>query len=331
MRTSSRQALFTALALAACAHAPSPARAEPSGPVETDPGVRWVAELPEPAAPPERSFLRRAWDAIVGAESAPAAPVAVERPFGVAVTRDRVAIADPEGPSVLAVAWPSRRTEQLTCPQHPWSAPIAVAFAPDGALYVADGAEIVRVGKDGCAAFGAEHVERPTGLAFAGGRLFAVDPPRHVVVAFSPEGEEVLRFGGHGEEAGQLNYPTAIAAAPDGTLLVVDALNFRVARFAADGRFLAAFGSSGEAQGAFGRPKAVAVDDDGRIFVSDVEQDAVLVFAADGTFERSIGRSGTGRGEFLLPAGLARSGKLLFVADSYNHRVQVLELLGVTS
>ena len=43
----------------------------------------------------------------------------------------------------------------------------------------------------------------------------------------------------------------------------------------------------------------------------------------DGTFERSFGTRGSGNGEFNQPWGMAVSGGRLFVADHWNHRVQV--------
>jgi sugar lactone lactonase YvrE len=47
----------------------------------------------------------------------------------------------------------------------------------------------------------------------------------------------------------------------------------------------------------------------------------------------SLGASGSGPGEFWLPAGLAFDDKeqLLFVADSYNSRVQVFRLIGAAA
>jgi len=60
----------------------------------------------------------------------------------------------------------------------------------------------------------------------------------------------------------------------------------------------------------------------------DAERDEVLVYDAAGTFELSIGQSGGADGEFLMPAGVAVEGRFLYVADSYNQRVQMFEILG---
>jgi sugar lactone lactonase YvrE len=138
----------------------------------------------------------------------------------------------------------------------------------------------------------------------------------------------VSRFGGEGEGDGQLHFPTAIARSKDGTLLVVDALNFRIARFTTDGRWLGAFGAPGDVDGALARPKGIAVDDAGRIYVSDAQRDALLVFSADGTFDTVLGAGGAAPGQVTMPAGLAVAGRMLYLADSLNQRVQVFEIPG---
>jgi DNA-binding beta-propeller fold protein YncE len=323
-----------AAALTACATArPAAREAAPAWPGPPAPArARLAAQYPPGEARQERSFWRRTFDAVVGVERAAEAEAeaqgALARPFAVAADGEGVLVADPDGARVLRVAWREGRAEELTCAGRAWSAPIAIAAAPDGGAYVADGDSVVRVTRRGCSAFGAGALERPAGVAVVGGRVYVVDPPRHDVVVFGPDGAEVGRFGSRGDGDGQLNFPTAIAAAPDGTLLVVDALNFRVVRFDAAGAFVASFGDGGDGEGAFDRPKAVAVDGGGRVYVSDAERDHVAVFGADGRFEYALGASGSGAGELLLPAGVAIGGGHLFVADSHNRRVQVFELVG---
>lgn len=317
---------LAALAAAACAHAP-PAAA-PAGPLAwpdppAAPQVRWVGTFPSPDGV-RRSFWRRATDAILGIEELPAASL-LTRPFGLAVDGALLLVADPDGAQVLAVDWKKGQSRPLTCAAHAWAAPMGVAVSPDGTRYVADAAGLVArmPAAGGCTTFGQEALTRPTGLAFLGGRIWVVDPPRHGLVAFTADGVEALRLGGRGEGPGQLQFPTAVAASPEGTLLVVDALNFRVARFAADGTPLPPL--SGRAAA---RPKCVAAEPGGRIWVSDDGSDQLLRFEADGRPSLSVARSGSAAGELLAPAGLAVAGNLLFVADSLNRRVAIFEVLG---
>lgn len=337
MRTVSVPAALLLAALAgACAHAPArsagpatPAPAWPAPPAA--PRVRWVASIPPPGSPDgARSWWRRAADAVLGVEEAPVTEGPLSRPFGVAVDGPELVIADPDGAQVLAIDRRSGERHALTCPARPWSAPMAVAAAPDRTLYVADAAGVLArlPAGGGCTLIGAGRLTRPTGVAWQGGRVWAVDPPAHQLVAFTPDGQEVLRVGGLGSGPAELHFPTAVAAAADGSILVVDALNFRVSRFAGDGTPLDRFGRAGEEESAFGRPKAVAVGPGGAILVTDALSDQVKLFTAAGRFELAFGGSGPGPGQLLLPAGIAVSGRQVYVCDSLNRRVAVFELEG---
>ncbi|MEK6606745.1 MAG: 6-bladed beta-propeller, partial [Myxococcota bacterium] len=268
--------------------------------------------------------------AFLGLEERPSTPAALERPFGLAARPGGPIVADPDGRRVLALTWPGGAASEVACAGRRFAEPLAVATGPDGALYVADAGAgvLVRVDSVGaCRALGAGVLVRPTGVAAMGGRLWVVDPPAHAVVALTPDGREVSRFGARGDRGPGLNFPTALCATAQGTLLVVDALNFRVAEFAPDGTFLGAFGEPGEGGGAFGRPKAIAVDEKGRIYVTDALNDVVVVFSRERRFEFAIGGDGAGAGELTLPAGVAVAGSRLYVADSYNRRIAVYDLL----
>jgi streptogramin lyase len=280
---------------------------------------------------PAPSRLRRALDVLAGAGGPGRREPLLVRPFGLAaLPGGELIVADPDAGSVLRIG-PDGLARPVRCPEA-WGAPLAVAAGPGGALFVADGARgaVIRVEPGGrCAALGEGVLERPSGVALAGGRLAVADPPRHAIVLLDPAtGEERARLGRRGEGDGELSFPTAVAAAADGSLLVVDALNFRVARFGPDGGWRGAFGEAGEAGGAFARPKAVAVGEDGRIYVSDAQRDLVLVFHPEGAFDYALG-GGEGPGALALPAGLALLGDRLHVADSGNGRVLVVTLAGV--
>ncbi len=326
-----RSGALLAFALVAACATPGPRPASvpavtwPAPPAP--PRVRLVAVLPAPAEP---SRFRRILDSIAGIDRDAEERQLLQRPFGVAVAPGAVVIvADPEA-GVLRLDGDGARP--IACRDREWDAPMAVAIGPGGAVLVADAGagEIVRVAPDGeCTALGTGDLERPTGVAADAERVFVADPPRHEVVVLSQAG--LARLGGPGAGAGQFDFPTAVALAPDGTVLVVDALNFRVARLAPTGEWVAAFGEAGDEGGAFERPKGIAVDSAGRVYVSDAQRDLVLVFRLDGTFEYSIGGTGSAPGLFTHPAGLAIAGGRLYVADSHNHRIQVFEILGERS
>jgi DNA-binding beta-propeller fold protein YncE len=317
--------------LSSCTHvAPAVAVERPAWPSAPERArMRWVKSFPDDTAAhkPQVGFWRRVLDVIAGTESEAEGPEGrlLVRPFGLSAAGQQLLVADPDGKKVLRVTWRSGEFEELTC-RDSWVAPMAAAFGPDGSVFVADGGRVWRWTKAGCTQLAAGLLKRPTGLVVSQEKLWVVDPPQHLVFALSFEGRELSRIGDKPDA--QLNFPTSLAARADGTLVVVDALNYRVVTFSAAGAPTGALGERGDGAGRFGRPKAVAVDSAGRIYVTDVQYDVVVIFGAGGLFELAIGGSGAGPGSLTLPAGVAVSDNMLFVADSYNHRVQVYEILG---
>jgi DNA-binding beta-propeller fold protein YncE len=323
--------------VAGCSHTAARAGAEtaaaavvwPAPPAQ--PRARLVAVLPDRAARlMTRPWWRRALDWVSGAEAADSDSPLLARPFGVAFAKDRaLLVADPDAQRVVRLD-PDGAPSALECRNAPWSAPMGVAVDQAGAVYVADAAAgaIVRWTAGGCTVIGRGSLERPTGVAMAADRIWAVDPPRHQLVAFSIDGALLQRVGELGDGEGRFNFPSSVSLAPNGDLLVVDALNFRIVRLASDGRWLGTFGVRGDEGGELARPKAAVMDGSGVVYVTDAQRDLVIVFAPDGTFSHTLGETGTGPGQFVHPAGLAVQSGRLAVADSQNQRVQVFELLG---
>ena len=73
------------------------------------------------------------------------------------------------------------------------------------------------------------------------------------------------------------------------------------------------------------RPEGVAVTDN-IIAVSDHGSNQVKKYSLQGKLLSVIGRCGTNNGQFNYPNGLAfNNNKLLYVVDTYNHRIQVFQ------
>jgi DNA-binding beta-propeller fold protein YncE len=73
----------------------------------------------------------------------------------------------------------------------------------------------------------------------------------------------------------------------------------------------------------------VAADTFGHIYVADAVFDNIQIFDLSGRLLLNLGEGGTGPGEFGLPAGIAiGADNRIYVADSYNRRVQVFQYLG---
>jgi sugar lactone lactonase YvrE len=171
---------------------------------------------------------------------------------------------------------------------------------------------------------------RPAGIAIDAtrSRLYVADAGMHQVLGFSPHGQRVLQFGRRGGAAGEFNFPTWLAVDADGNLYVSDALNFRAQIFDPDGKLLGVLGHQGDGSGDLARPKGIGVDHHGTIYLVDALFDAVQMFDRAGRYLMVFGAGGSGPGHFSLPAGLTIDGDRIYVADSFNRRVQIFRILG---
>lgn len=217
------------------------------------------------------------------------------------------------------------------------TSPVGVAVAADGSILVSDSRRRTiesfdRDGRHG-GAFGSHIFQRPAGITVdpQTGEVFVVDVMAHHVVVMSPTGEVLRVLGANGALPGLLNFPSHLALESRGNLLVADSMNFRIQRLAPDGTPLSMYGEAGNARGDFARPKGVAhVGQDVYVAVEGL-YDSLVFFNAAGDLLLNVGGAGSEPGQFWLPAGIAmdRERGLLFVADSYNGRVQVFRMINL--
>ena len=261
-------------------------------------------------------------------------PIAFVKPHGVAVhRRGLVAVADTGAAAVHILDLHERTHVRITgWGDERFAAPIGVAWSTDR-LYVTDASrhEVVALGFDGrfLAAFGAEVLQRPVGIAWDDGaqELFVVDGQAHVVQVFSRDGDPIRTIGGRGEAPGSFNFPSHIALRGD-RILVADSGNFRVQLLDRQGACLRSIGSKGDAAGDFALPKGVAFDSDGHLYVVDAQFENIQIFDDHGRLLLAVGREGRGPGEFWLPAGIAIDDQdRVWVADGGNRRIQVFQYI----
>lgn len=168
-----------------------------------------------------------------------------------------------------------------------------------------------------------------TAIAFGpDGNLYLADENNHRISKFTSEGHFLDCWGEFGDAVGQINRPSGLAFAPDGTVVIADSLNHRIQRFTADGSSLDAWGEPGHGPGQFNMPWGVAVDSSGAVYVSDWRNDRVQKFEPDGRLVAEFDGHDGGNG-FSRPNGLAVDGQgRIYVCDWWNDRVQVLDAAG---
>ncbi len=195
-----------------------------------------------------------------------------------------------------------------TGPKPKFDSPMAVAFARDGSIYVADS------GNDRICVF-----DEDGGFLYSFGRKGVAKPAGGGAYSWAP---------------GRLNYPLGMATDRFGYLYVADFYNDQVQVFTAAGRPLRRFpdprkvtGKGGS--GLYGRGIAVtdvAATRD-RVYATDAWQ--VFAFDASGTVVAQFGKPGSGPTDMDHPNGVAvgRDGAV-YVADSNHSRLLALDASG---
>lgn len=150
------------------------------------------------------------------------------------------------------------------------------------------------------------------------------------VIAVDTQGR-VLRSWGKG----MFTVPHSIRVDPDGNIWTVDAGSSVLLKFTPQGRTLQEIDVGEVATGRdWAFPTLCGTTDvtfgpGGRLFVSDGYGNArILEYTADGRRVKVWGSKGTGPGQFQIPHGIAFDGKVLYVADRTNARVQRFDLDG---
>lgn len=153
------------------------------------------------------------------------------------------------------------------------------------------------------------------------GRIFVTDMGVGGVMIFDkPAGE--LRVLRQADAANLFKAPTGIAVNTQGDLFVADSELAIVARFDSEGSLRAPIGA-----GILKRPVGVAVDPaTGRIVVVDADASDIKVFDREGLLVAVHGRLGDGIGEFNRPTFVAVRNGEIYVTDTFNARIQVLDL-----
>ncbi len=279
-----------------------------------------------------KGALQRLADILFGGSEA-----RLVRPMAVAVVGTTLYVADPGAKGVHRLD-PATGAYALVAREHgaPLPSPVALARGEGGDIYVSDSA----LGKVLLIRAGAKHavpvalgapLRQPTGIAYdpVTRRLAVVDTAAHRVLYFDAQGALSAAVGRRGTGAGEFNYPTHLWRAADGRYYVTDSLNFRVQILDDQGTVIGQFGRAGDASGDLARQKGVATDRFGHVYVVDALFGALQIFDASGRFLLSVGEIGSGRGEFWLPTGLfIADDDTIYVADSYNRRVQMLRYVG---
>lgn len=158
-------------------------------------------------------------------------------------------------------------------------------------------------------------------------RVFVTDADAGVVHIFDFEQStySVLNDRGAG-----MRSPADVAIDRAGRVYVTDRALDAVLVFEGKGKFLRYLGKGEGSETYFQAPLGIAVDAGGHVYVCDTQRHMILVLDRKGRITGHIGKRGGGKepGEFRYPSRIVIAGDELFVLDSGNTRVEVLDLGG---
>ena len=133
--------------------------------------------------------------------------------------------------------------------------------------------------------------------------------------------------GIHVKSITSLNTPCYLAVTEEGHIVVAECIKHCVTVFDSDGHKLRSFGHQGSYHQGSGYSKlsfpcGVALCSDNSVLVTAAH--CVKKYSLDGKFVASVGTYGSGQLEFNFPWGIATNNKQVYVCDTSNDRIQVL-------
>jgi tripartite motif-containing protein 71 len=220
-----------------------------------------------------------------------------------------------------------------------FSWPEDAAVAPDGTLWVVDTrnarlehwpADLSETGVTdiGSKGAGVGQLNYPEGLSVASdGVVWVADSNNNRVESYTPSSGKFAVYGSVGTGTCQFNHPEAVSVTAAGKVYVADTLNNRVVEMTVSGGACTGFTAT-YATGLDG-PQGIAVGTDGTVWVADSGNDRIVHLGATlANLGDGFGGSGDTNLEFNDPHSLAVFGTILYVADTYNNRIQEYNISG---
>ncbi len=254
-------------------------------------------------------------------------------PFDLVVYGDSLFMICQNIPSLIYINKNDLTFKFINCKENPFIYPVSLCQTSDNDILIADPeAAIIYIYKNGkVTPIIKNNLVRPTGVGaiVEENKIYVIDTGDHSLKIFNFQGNLISMITEIKDSEQNLHFPT-FAAIDNRELLVNDALNFSIRRFDANGEHLFSFGSEGDTPGHFGRPKGMSVDSDGNIYVVDNLFDNIQIFDKEGRVLLVIGSRGYEPGEFWSPAGIDIDHDTIYIADTYNNRIQILRYIGGT-
>jgi tripartite motif-containing protein 71 len=221
-----------------------------------------------------------------------------------------------------------------------FSWPEAAAVAPDGTVWLADtrnsrlqhwpadldSSEVTDVGTKGSGVGQFNYIEGLT--VSSSGVVWVADSNNNRIESYTPSTGKYAVFGSLGSGTCQFDHPEGIAVGPQGQIYVADTLNNRIVEMTTSSEGCVTFTAT--ASSGLNAPQGVALASDGSVWVANSGADGIVHLAATTLTNvgDGFGTAGTTNMDFDDPHSLAVFGNTLYVADTYNNRIQEFNITG---
>ncbi|MDO8987082.1 MAG: NHL repeat-containing protein, partial [Coriobacteriia bacterium] len=166
-----------------------------------------------------------------------------------------------------------------------------------------------------------EQFAHPYSVAIdSNGDIYATDPERARILVFARHGDfkRIVHTGGGGTEPGMFQRPESIALDARDNLYIADSWGNKVVVFDPEGHFVREWSVPGQ-------PRGIAVNSR-QVYV--LGPGTVYVYSAAGEALRQFGTRGKRPGQIDAYQGIAVRDGRVYIADSYNHRIQAFDTQG---
>ncbi|VAW44967.1 hypothetical protein MNBD_GAMMA04-2225, partial [hydrothermal vent metagenome] len=162
-------------------------------------------------------------------------------------------------------------------------------------------------------------LKRPYDVYVSGNVVYVADLALPGVMVFNQTEKTVVVWD---EIDNKTSFQTPVGIVGAGAeILVVDSQLAQVFRFSPAGKFLGSFGGN-----SLKRPIGIAFDAARqRVYVSDVGTHNIQVFSPQGALIETIGGYGESLGQFNYPSAIEFSHNKLYVSDTMNARIQIID------
>ncbi|MDD4267807.1 MAG: hypothetical protein GXY25_05435 [Pirellulaceae bacterium] len=260
-----------------------------------------------------------------------------QKPRAIAIdAEDRVYVVDMTA-RIQVFQSDGRFLRAWSTPDHQFGKPTGLSVGIDGRILVADTHyyQILIYSPEGQLdqTIGGVQGERPGEFGFvtdavqdSQGNYYVAEYGEYDrIQKFSPSGQFLGAWGGHGSEPGRFMRPQSLAVDEHDHIWVADACNHRIQQFDRQGRLLQMWGTQGGAAGELHYPYDLVLDSAGTVLVAEFGNHRVQRFTRDGRSLGVWGAQGRGEGQLYNPWALVQDQQgRIHVLDTNNHRVQVI-------